>query len=229
MRCIIVDDEQLARALLQKYVEKFTELELVGSFKNPMEALEFLKTNEVDLMLLDIQMPEITGIEMLQTMQNKPMVIFTTAYSEYALDGFNLDVLDYLVKPFPFDRFSKAIQKALEYHHLKTKASISNVSKDYLVVKADHRLHKIKFSDIKYIEGLREYVTFHLPEFKIVALESLKKLEEQLPSEDFLRVHKSFIIRKEGVTSAYGNMLEIGTKEIPIGKSYKEVVMKELF
>lgn len=229
MKCIIVDDEQLARALLQKYVEKFPKLELIGSFKNPMEALEFLKTNEVDLMLLDIQMPEITGIEMLQTMQNKPLVIFTTAYSEYALDGFNLDVLDYLVKPFPFDRFSKAIQKALEYHELKTKAAVSNVSKDYLVVKADHRLHKIKFSDIKYIEGLREYVTFHLPEFKIVALESLKRLEELLPSKDFLRVHKSFIIRKEGVTSAYGSMLEIGTKEIPIGKSYKEVVMKELF
>ncbi|MDN5202389.1 LytTR family DNA-binding domain-containing protein [Fulvivirgaceae bacterium BMA10] len=232
MRCVIVDDEFPARELLSDFIHKVPQLELVGSCKNPVEAMEVLHQQQVDLMFLDIQMPELTGVEFLRSLNKKPMVIFTTAYPDYALEGYKLSVIDYLLKPFSFERFFEAVNKGLDLFLLKQNRSDTPVSqgseKNYITIKADHKIHKVNFDDIFYIEGLREYVTFHTSTGKIITLESLKKLEETLPSH-FLRIHKSFIVNKNKVKALYGNQLEINGKYIPIGKSYKEQVIDKIF
>jgi DNA-binding LytR/AlgR family response regulator len=239
IRCLIVDDERLARALLDNFVKKFPQLELVRQCESPVEAMECLKTEQIDLMFLDIQMPDLTGIEMLQTMSERPLVIFTTAYSEYALEGFKLDVIDYLLKPFSFDRFAKATNKAIQQIELQRKANSSaakpsvesneSPAKDYMMVKADHKLYKVMFSDLLYIEGLKAYVSYYTTEKRIVALESLKNLEDLLPSDQFMRIHKSYIVPIKKVKSVEGNQLEIAGKMLPIGKNYKEEVVKRVF
>ena len=177
-------------------------------------------------------MPELTGTEFIKTMVEKPEIILTTAYSDYAVDGYELDICDYLLKPFSFERFLKAINKATEQIELK-KASgeiiYPNEEEGYLSVKADHRIYKLRYKDIIYIEGLREYVTFNTHRQKVIALESLKKLEEKLPSKHFARIHKSYIVNTDEVDAIYGNLVEIGRKQLPIGKSYKEAVVKKIF
>ena len=231
-KTLIVDDEQLARKLLEGFVAKIPNLELVGMCKNPLEAMEIMEKEEIDILLLDIQMPELTGTEFIKTMTTRPEIILTTAYSEYALDSYELEVTDYLLKPFAFERFVKAINKAIEQIDLKSKSGEiihENSTEGYLSVKADHRIYKIRFKDIIYIEGLREYVTFNTHRQKVIALESLKKLEEKLPSSSFARIHKSFIVNTDEVDAIYGNMVEIGRKQLPIGKSYKEAVVKKIF
>ncbi len=232
IKCLIVDDEQPARELLENYVEQIPMLELIASCKNPLEALAKMQSSTIDLVFLDIQMPELTGIEFLQSIPVKPVVIFTTAYQEYALEGYELEVIDYLLKPFTFERFLKGVNKAIQQISLlkkqepETQALVSN--QDYIVLKADHRIHKIKHQDILYIEGLKEYVTFHTKEQKIIVYKSLKGLKDELP-DIFLRVHKSFIVNSEKVKSLYGNQLEINDVQIPIGQSYKDLVVKKLF
>ncbi len=235
VRCIILDDEFPARELLKDYISKFAHLELVGSFKSPLEALPLLQENKVDLMFLDIQMPDITGIDFLKSLTKKPLVVFTTAYSEYAIEGYALDVLDYLVKPFPLERFMHTINKVGDRmnHRNETPAPATAAQvdvKDYMMVKADHKIYRLKFKDILFIEGLREYVTFYCENEKIVSLESLRKLEQELENHGFMRVHKSYIVNVEKISAFYGNQLKLDhvTKYIPIGKSYKEVVNKRL-
>ncbi len=232
--CAIIDDEYPARILLGDYVKRIPYLELTGTFKNPMAAMAGLQESPADLLFLDIQMPELTGVEFLRSMPQKPVVIFTTAYPDYALEGYELDVCDYLLKPIAFERFVQAANKAAELIRLRRNVPgaapepiIQN--EGYISVKADHKIYRIGYSEILYIEGLREYVTFHTGQGKIVALESLKNLEEILPSERFMRVHKSYIVNRRKVISLYGNQLEIGKTTIPIGKSYKEEVVKNLF
>lgn len=235
--CLIVDDEQLARKLLESYVAKIPYLVLKKSCKNALEASEYLQNGTIDLMFLDIQMPDLTGIEFLQTLNVKPLVIFTTAYKEFALDGYTLDVIDYMLKPISFERFIQGTNKALEQIKLiKTALQTHNTQKTdeyykngYIQLKSNHKIYKIKYHDIKYIEGLKEYVTFYMPDKKIVVLESLKKLEGTLPKNQFVRVHKSYIVNIEKIDSLYGSQLEIGDKYIPIGKMYLEKVKKELF
>lgn len=238
MKCILVDDEHLARQLLENFVLKFPRLELVAKCKNPLEAMEVLQNEQVDLIFLDIQMPELTGIEFLQTLSHKPFVIFTTAYTEYALEGYQLDVIDYLVKPFAFERFAQATNKAIERFDLMQRADSPKPqptpqqaqpevpTNDFMTVKADHKLYKVKFADISYVEGMKAYVSFYLPDRRIVALESLKKLEEQLPAKQFMRIHKSYIVAFDKVSAIEGNQVEIEGKKLPIGKSYKEEVLK---
>jgi DNA-binding LytR/AlgR family response regulator len=236
IRCIVVDDEHLAIKLLENFVLKFPGLELVAKCKDPIEAKAVLDEQEVDLMFLDIQMPGLTGIEFLQTLKHKPLVIFTTAYSDYALQGYQLDVVDYLLKPFAFDRFAQATNKAIERLSLlrnqgapATQVPIEAApenERDYMMVKADHKLYKVNFRDIQYIEGLKAYVSFYLPDRRIVALESLKRLEELLPDDQFMRVHKSFIVAFNLISSIDGNQVELNGKKIPIGKSYKEEVLR---
>ncbi|WP_020532113.1 LytR/AlgR family response regulator transcription factor [Flexithrix dorotheae] len=241
IKCLIVDDEKLALTLLESYIQKIPQLELVDKCKNPMDAMQVLQEQEIDLMFLDIQMPGLTGIEFLQSLVHKPTVIFTTAYSEYAIEGYQLDVIDYLLKPFSFERFVKAVNKAIENIKLK-KGSISNqtLSSDEMVknepaeithiqIKADHKIYKLKLDDIIYIEGLKEYVSYYTATQRIIALESLKKLEETLPKSRFLRIHKSYIISTEKVKALEGNLLEIGDKKLPIGKTYKEHVVQTIF
>ena len=232
IKCLIVDDEQLARKLLQEYIAKMPNLELAGQCKNPLEAMEVLGKTPVDLMFLDIQMPELTGVEFLKTMQKRPVVIFTTAYSEYALEGYELDIVDYLVKPFSFERFVKAINKASEYIQLKSRPQAVNApeaSQEFISVHADHKIYKLKLDDIEYIEGLKEYVSYFTKDKRIIALESLKYLEATLPHDRFIRVHKSYIVPINKIKSLDGNQVEIGQKMIPVGRSYKDEVMRVVF
>jgi len=228
--CLIVDDEQLARQLLEEFVSKVPTLELKGMCKNPLEAMEILKEENIDILFLDIQMPELTGVEFVKTLVHKPAIIFTTAYSEYALEGYQLDILDYLVKPFPFDRFIKAVNKATEFIDLKRNSSNAKTgNSDYLLLHADHKIYKVNLDDIEYIEGLKEYVSYYTKEKRIIVLQSLKSIEESLPPKRFIRVHRSYIVPIEKIKTLDGNQVQIGGKLIPIGRSYKDDVLKRVF
>jgi DNA-binding LytR/AlgR family response regulator len=230
MKCIIIDDEQLARNLVESYVNKIPFLELVGFYRSGVEALKIIQEKEIDLIITDIQMPDLLGTDLIKSLLEKPLVIFTTAYQDYAIQGFELEAVDYLLKPFAFDRFLKAAQKANELYDLrKVKTESPEFKTDYLTVKADHKLYKILYSDIKYIEGMREYVSFHISTGRITALMSLKSLEEKLPSKHFIRCHKSFIVNKNLVSALDSGSLVLGEKSIPIGQSYKEKVIGEIF
>ena len=215
MNCIVIDDEYPARALLEKYISDIPYLRHVQSFKSPVEALSFLKSHPVDLMFLDIQMPGLTGTEFLRTLHHRPAAIFTTAFPDYALEGYELDVVDYLVKPISFERFIIATEKA--YARTQTTSAETN---DILTVKADYKTHRIKVNDIIYIEGAREYVTYHLKDQKLMSLESLKNLEKLLPTQ-FVRIHKSYIINKSYVTSTGSGVVGIAGRDLPIGKLYR--------
>ncbi len=232
--CIAVDDEFPATQVVESFVAKIPDLTLLNTFTKATDALQFLSEVEVDILFLDIQMPDINGIEFSHSLRNKPKIIFTTAYDKYAVEGFNLDAVDYLLKPFSFDRFVKAVNKAVKIISLEknighTKPDESQGQTDFIVIKADYKLHKIKYDDIDYIEGLKAYVSFFVNGKRFITLESLKRLEELLPDNQFMRIHKSYIIPLTKVKSLDGNMLEIGDKKLPIGKSYKEIVMGKIF
>jgi two-component system, LytTR family, response regulator len=229
MKCIIADDEKLARTLIEGYISKISFIDLVASCKNGLEVADYLQNESVDLLITDIQMPELLGTDLIKTLSNPPMVIFTTAYEDYAIEGFELNAIDYLLKPFAFDRFLTAVNKAHEHLQSHSEKETVELKKDYLTIKADHKLYKVQYSDIKYIEGQREYVSFHVPTGRITALMSLKYLEESLPNELFVRCHKSYIINKKMVEALEGNSLAIQGKSIPIGQSYKENVVREVF
>lgn len=225
--CLVVDDEHPALKLLEDYISKMPELELVAKCDNALDANNILQDQPVDLMFLDIQMPDLTGLDFIKSLKRKPVIILTTAYSEYALEGYELDVTDYLLKPFSFERFMQAVNKAQELIILKKKEKTSiKTAKDHIFVKADYKKVKVNFDDILYIEGLREYVSFFTKDKRIVTLEAMKNLEQILPADQFIRVHKSYIIPLKKVEAVVGNMLEIAGKNIPIGKSYREKVMK---
>lgn len=228
INCIVVDDEFLARTLLEDYISKLPKLELIAKCSGAPEAMEVLQNESIDLMFLDVQMPDLTGIDFLKSLKHKPVVIFTTAYPEYALEGYALDVIDYLLKPISFERFFKSVNKASE--QIKLLKSKNNYSTDdFIMLKSEHRIYKVNFANILYIEGLKEYVIFHLKQGKkIITLKSMKNLEEILP-DNFMRIHRSYIINKHEVVSLYGNMVEIGDKKIDIGKTYKDKVHNQLF
>ncbi|MDW7694647.1 LytTR family DNA-binding domain-containing protein [Flammeovirgaceae bacterium SG7u.111] len=236
LKCLLVDDEKLALTLLESYISKLSNLEVVGKFQDPLKALALLQDTEVDLMFLDIQMPNLTGIELLQTLPSnkKPLVVFSTAYAEFALDGYQLDVVDYLLKPFPFERFLKAVNKASQLIELKRKAGSTEggntrQGKNFMLVRADHRIYKLQFDELLYVEGLKEYVSYFTKNERIIALESLKKLETILPTDQFMRIHKSYIASVRHIKAIEGSQVVIGDKLLPIGKTYKEAVMKKVF
>lgn len=227
--CIIIDDEHPARVLLEDYVSKTSQLELAGSFSNPIEAIAFMDTRPVDIIFLDIQMPEMSGIELLKSMPKRPKVIFTTAYQNYALEGYDLNVVDYLVKPIKLERFFQAVNKASAL--LKLEQGGKPAPADQVIsVKADHRIYRVNVANIQYVEGLKEYVRFHLESEKLITLESLKNLEETLPASSFIRIHKSYIVNKTKVKSIYGNQVQLDNSVyIPIGKLYRNEIMDRLF
>lgn len=239
INCLIVDDEELARNLVENYIIRLPHLNIVGKCANPFEAMQALQENQVDLMFLDIQMPDLTGVEFLRTLPQKPLVIFTTAYNEYALEGFELDVVDYLLKPFRFERFLQAINKAGKL--LKTTQNehpphsptpikqTGEKQKDYILVKSEFKVFRIFYKDILYIESMKEYVAYHTPDGRTLSLGSLKKLEQELPPELFIRIHKSYIANIDYIAALEGNMVHLGKKKLPIGTSYKEEVMKRVF
>lgn len=231
LRCIAIDDEPLALELLEDNISKVPFLELVASCNNPVEAMKIMQEQPVDLIFLDIQMPRLTGLQFLQGLLHKPMAILITAYEKYALEGFNLDVVDYLVKPVPLDRFVKACNKALELQQLHEKAeaaSVQNrpVAPDHIYVSADYSLVKIVLADILWVEGLKDYLRIHLksPAKPLVVRLPMKNLEEQLPAAQFVRIHRSHIISKQHITAVRKNSVFIGTLELPIGSNYLDVV-----
>jgi len=229
IRCLAVDDESLALDLLEDNIRQIPFLHLVKRCKNAYEAMEVLQKEEIDLIFLDIQMPGITGVQFLQSMQSRPMVVFITAYKKYALEGFDLDVLDYLVKPVPFDRFLKTANKALEIYNLKKKpvvAPSAETTSDYFFVNSEYNLVKVVVNDIAYIEGLKDYIKIYMfnnPKPVITRL-SMKVIEEKLPSDKYFRVHKSFIVSIDKITSIRKNRIKIGEAEIPVSEHYKDAL-----
>lgn len=234
IKCIVIDDERLAREYIKRYIAKIPQLELVGDFNSPLKAMEIIKNQQIDLLFLDIQMPDITGVEFMKSLQNKPEVVFTTAYQEYAIEGFNLSAVDYLLKPFSFERFFQAVNKVIDKLENKNTpddnlsaelTSQATVSETYLSIRADRKYYKINFEDIIYIEGQKAYVSFYTNKKRITALASLKDLEESLPGEQFIRIHKSYIVSIKEISALEGNMVEVGEQKLPVGKSYKDVVL----
>ncbi|MBL7792474.1 MAG: response regulator transcription factor [Saprospiraceae bacterium] len=232
---IIVDDEPLAQDVLETYIEKMPDLHLVKKCSNAFEANDALKNHAIDLMFLDIQMPQITGIDFLKTLSNPPLVIFTTAYPNYALEGFELNATDYLLKPISIDRFMKAVNKAIEQIHLKQKETAGShipsgePDDDYIFVKADKKLVKVNFGDIIYIEGLKDYVIIRMESSRVITLQTMKSLEDKLPVAMFKRIHRSYIVNINKIHAIIGNMIEVleknQAKHLPIGKNYRDELL----
>ncbi len=219
MTCIIIDDEPLAVDLLESYASKIEDLEVIGTFNNALDALKVLREQPVDVLFLDIQMPEITGIEFKKIIGQDIKVIFTTAYSEYALESYDLNAVDYLLKPITFQRFLKAVEKL----NAKPATSSTETEKnDYLFVKTEYRHQKISFSDILYLKGLSDYVAIQTRDGKILTLQNMKDFEKSLPKNKFIRVHKSYIVALEQIEFIERNRIVIEGEYIPIGATYKD-------
>ncbi|HEX5653954.1 MAG TPA: LytTR family DNA-binding domain-containing protein [Chitinophagaceae bacterium] len=230
IRCIIVDDEPLARKGLKEYIADTDFLELLGEFDNPLKVTELISRGEVQLLFLDIQMPKITGLEFFKTLKNPPPVIFTTAYPQFALDGFEVNALDYLLKPVSFERFFKAALKAKEYYEVREKNQheVTPAAADYFFIKADNKLVKLAFEDILFAEALQNYVIIHTKEKKYITYLTFRSVEEYLPADRFIKTHKSYIIAAARIESIEGNDIRIGTHHIPISRNLKEEVMERL-
>jgi DNA-binding LytR/AlgR family response regulator len=225
MRCLVIDDEPLARQILEGYIEQLTSLSHVGSCKNAVEAFTLLHQEKIDLMFLDINMPGINGLNFLKSLNNPPIVIFTTAYAEYAVEAFELEAADYLLKPITPERFLKSIQKVIGK---KVEITPNNSEVKSIFVKVDKRLVKINFEDILYIEALGDYIKIITPEETFVTYHTMNKFEELLPTQYFGRIHRSFIINLMRIKFLEGNYLKIGEVELPIGASFKEALMMKL-
>ena len=221
MNCLVVDDEPVARDILRTYIDDTPQLSLVAECESAIKAMEILKSNPVDLIFLDINMPKLSGINFLKTVSNPPKVILTTAYSEYALEGYELDVVDYLLKPFSFERFLKAVNKASPH------SSVPSVNEHFVVVKADGKSYRINETDILFVESMGDYITLNTSEYKLTFNQTMKSFAEELHSDYFLRVHKSFLVSLNKIDFVEGNMISIGAKKIPIGNSYKSVFQEK--
>jgi DNA-binding LytR/AlgR family response regulator len=229
INCIIIDDEPLARQGIKEYVADVDFLNLVGEFDNPLRAADLISEGKVQLLFLDIQMPKITGLDFFKTLQSPPPVIFTTAYPQYALEGFEVNALDYLVKPISFERFLKAALKAKEYYEVREKnAEEQKTNADYFFIKADSRLVKIMYNDILFVEALQNYVNIHTTDRKHMTYLTFKSVEDYLPADRFLKVHKSYIVSTDKVDSIEGNEIRMGQHYIPISRNLKEEVMEKL-
>lgn len=228
MKCVIIDDEPLARQGMVLNCEKISSLELTKQFSNALEANEYLQNNNVDLMFLDIQMPEMTGLDFLKMLKDAPMVILTTAYPEYALESYELDVIDYLVKPIQFDKFVRAVNKAQELFLLKQNQAGKPISiqDDFIFIKSERIFVKVFFSEIRYIEGLKDYVIIHTETEKHLTAMNVKTILKQLPEEIFVRVNKSFIINVNHIKTIDSDFITVEDKDIPIGRIYKEHFME---
>ena len=231
MNCIIVDDEPLAREAIQMLIDQTNNLDLLGSFNSPDSATNFLLNNEVDLIFLDIQMPGINGIEFAKTIPKETFVIFTTAFSEFATDSYEVDAIDYLIKPVKLERFQKSVDKAFTYSKLIDFGLSSNViedfTEDYFFVKADRKMFKVYFNEIQFIEGLKDYVVIHSENQKIITAMNIKTIHEHLPKKLFVRVSKSYIINSKFIASVDNNTVYIGKNEIPIGNIYRDSFFNE--
>ncbi len=232
-RCLIIDDEPLARDLIRNHIEKLDNFEIVAECGDAMKALQELRDHKVDLMFMDIQMPQITGIEFLKILKNPPKVIITTAFREYAIDGFELDVVDYLLKPITFERFLKSVNKYYQetQEEIQSEVQVAENNKSeesFIYVKENKRVIKVFLHDILYIEGLSEYVQIYTGKKKIITKTSMTSLEDKLPKDGFLRIHKSFIVSLSRIEAFTAHTIEVPGKELPIGRSYKNTVLDAL-
>jgi two-component system, LytTR family, response regulator len=230
IKCIIIDDEPLARKGLKEYIADVDFLELTGEYDNALKASEALSKGDVQLLFLDIQMPKITGLDFFKTLKQPPPVIFTTAYPQYALEGFEVNALDYLVKPVSFDRFLKAAMKAKEYYEVREQnnKAANNTSSDHFFIKADNKLIKLLFDDILFAEALQNYVVIHTKDKKYITYLTFKSVEDYLPASRFIKVHKSYIIAASKIETIDGNIIRIGRHEIPVSRNLKDEVMDKL-
>src|SRR5437773_1121358 len=230
INCIIIDDEPLARKGLKEYIAEIDFLNLAGEFENAIKASELLSKGTVQLLFLDIQMPKITGLDFFKSLQMAPPVIFTTAYPQYALEGFDLNALDYLVKPISFDRFLKAALRAKEYYEIRQHNNevAGGKREDYFFIKSDNKLVKIFFDEILFVEALQNYVTIHTADKKYITYLTFKSVEEYLPRDSFIKTHKSYIISASKIHSIEGNDIRIGNHHVPISRNEKEDVMERL-
>lgn len=237
LKCIAIDDEPLALDLIKQYTSKVSFLKLIGAFENPLDAIQFLSANQVDLIFLDVQMEEISGIQFLKVLTNKPKVIMTTAYDKYAVAGFELDVVDYLLKPISFERFLKAVNKVYDLINLERQNNTSDKIKleneilnndTYFFVKSGTQLIKINYDDVLYIEGQGDYLSIVTKNKKILTLQTFSKMEKILPENVFVRVHKSYIVSLPHIEKIERNRIIIGEKYIPISESYKDNFYKKI-
>ena len=239
INCLVIDDEPLAREGLASYVDDLDFLHLVGQCESPLEAGSLLDDHDVGLIFLDVQMPKLNGINFLKTLRHPPLVILTTAYPQYALEGYQLDVLDYLLKPITFDRFYQAAHKAKNQWELQQQARRSPPGAeaspapeagedDYFFIKVEHKYEKIAVRDICYVEGMQNYVLIYTTQGKYMTLLTLKSVEERLPSDRFIRTHKSYLVAKDKITSVEGNQIFIRDRDVPISRHYREGVMEDL-
>lgn len=225
MRCIIVDDEPVARKILREFTDQVPFLELAGEFENVAKTRAFLHGEQVDIMFLDIEMPKMSGLDYLKRSTVDPLVILTTAFPEYALEGYELDIIDYLLKPIAFNRFLKAVQKAREYNDLRLGTPVAALP-SYLFVRSEKRIEKIELKDILYIESFGNYVNIHTETKKIVAYLTLKGLESQLPANEFIKIHQSFLVSFSRISAIEGNQVIIHNKSLPISRNYRDGVMQ---
>lgn len=228
---IAIDDEPLALKLITEYIGKTPGLNLTGKFENPLEAAQFIAENTIDLIFIDIQMPDLSGIEFTRMMEKGPKVIFTTAFEKYALEGFRLEIVDYLLKPFSYEEFLTAVQKANRLIRLERK-SLNKVeaNEEFLFLKSDYKIKRINFNDILYVEGLKDYVKVYVQNIPkpVLSLSSLKLLETKLPAEKFMRIHRSFIVNLQKIDTIERSRIVFGKTYIPVGDQYKEKFQKFL-
>lgn len=225
MNCIIIDDEPLARSEMRSLIAEISGIDILGEFSNALSALEFLKDNEVDLIFLDIEMPMVTGLEFAEMLPKKSLIIFTTAYSQYALKSYELEAVDYLLKPIDPQRLEKAIDKAVLYTELLSKNTVKNTvesnTADFLFIKAERRFYKISFSDIKFIEGLKDYVVIYTKQQKLITAMNLKTIHQKISGETFIRVSKSYVVNMNYIDSFDNHNIYIEDSEIPLGEVYR--------
>jgi len=229
LKCIIIDDEPVARKVLQEFIEDVDFLELVGTAENPLKAMSLFSTNGIDIIFLDINMPKISGIDFLKSSAINSQIIMTTAYADYAVDAYGLNVLDYLVKPISFERFLKACNKAKEAIELRKQSPVkSQQTNDHFFIKCDNQIEKVLYHDLLYAEAMMNYVMLYTSSRKMMVYITIKSLEEQLPANIFIKVHKSFIVNVNKIKSIEGNMLDIGIAKITISQNLKEKVLNEI-
>lgn len=226
IKCIIVEDETLAQEVIQSHLKQFDQLELVGTYRNALEATAALRNEEVDLMFLDIRLPGMTGLNMLRTLPDPPLVVLTTAYAEYALESYEFNVIDYLLKPISFERFSRAINKILNGRLFAQPVKEPDRTEvDHIFIRSNSKFFKVNFPEIIYIQAMKDYLKIHTGEYTLVTHQTMNELEKILPPRLFIRVHKSYIVALSHIRTIYGNSIELGKTVIPIGINYKEAVM----
>lgn len=225
LKCIIVEDETLAQDVIKSHLSRIDRMELVGVFRTGPEAMEALQTLEVDVIFLDIRLPGMSGLHFLRGLTDPPLVVLTTAYAEYALESYEFNVIDYLLKPISFERFSKAVNKLLDGRLFTPSPGPSLPQGDHIFVKSNSKFFRVNFSEIVYVEGMKDYLKIHTPDYTLITHQTMNDLEKQLPPRLFIRVHRSYIVARNHIRAIYGNSIELGKVTIPIGVNYKEAVM----